>query len=467
MIASGNAVVITFLFTNFKDVNMATFLSHFKLARLIRSTRICRKYLSSSIDVTLMRHVNPVREHRDTLVENLCEKLHLEMPDKYSFLSKKPRDDQDVRNLLSHMSSQPDDKSLSLSIFESWMSQANSLSLVYYLHANRDKFHSEEFLTRIVKHLSSNLGKLNAEEIVALWISLYFTQRIWTTEELYEHLDMNDFQLKLSEMVRTRSVSNAELCCIFMAMKRVSGLSLYMPYLRDTLYLFILSCDINQESDLLISLMLPIMQQDNCVKKDQEKHLSNLLDAFFEASGNVSTQTLLHVIIHCMRVGDHMYHDKLTCLVVDRIIHNNDVKRLSVNELKKLSKLLTRMRFIEFDKSISTCLLQELSMIADHECKLTDTRDILQSWAYLLISFECVDSEKLKMVFQAINEMHTDALKMSGKELAREVIKSVHKKLFPMSAANNDLMDAEFKQQIQVKWENVLVSVLSLDKVFL
>ena len=45
-------------------------------------------FSSSGTDVTCVRHINPLRENRDNVVEDLSDKLRQKSPGQYSFLSK-------------------------------------------------------------------------------------------------------------------------------------------------------------------------------------------------------------------------------------------------------------------------------------------------------------------------------------------------------------------------------------------
>ena len=53
----------------------------------LRSASKCY-FSSSGPDVTHLRHINPLRENRDNIVEELSDKLRQRFPDQYSFLSK-------------------------------------------------------------------------------------------------------------------------------------------------------------------------------------------------------------------------------------------------------------------------------------------------------------------------------------------------------------------------------------------
>jgi hypothetical protein len=127
--------------------------------------RLCQRYLSSDLTQThdVIRLANPVRVSRDSWVDNLCASLHSSMPSKYPFLAKNldyveetlkfKEVDKDMSELINTLKDMPvmspelEDKCLNL--FESWVGKKTKLSLAYLMYANRDQFHSNEFLTKV------------------------------------------------------------------------------------------------------------------------------------------------------------------------------------------------------------------------------------------------------------------------------------------------------------------------------
>ena len=65
----------------------------------------------------------------------------------------------------------------------------------------------------------------------------------------------------------------------------------------------------------------------------------------------------------------------------------------------------------------------------------TDTKDLIQCLVFLLISFDKVLPDKLEQIFEAVNQIE-NMDRFSSKELSREIICSIHQKLFPKSSAN-------------------------------
>ena len=62
--------------------------SHSKPDRNSQKLSVCPAHFSATSDVTYIRHINPLRENRDNVVEDLSDRLRQKFPLQYSFLSK-------------------------------------------------------------------------------------------------------------------------------------------------------------------------------------------------------------------------------------------------------------------------------------------------------------------------------------------------------------------------------------------
>ena len=99
------------------------------------------------------------------------------------------------------------------------------MSLAYYMLANKEVFYSKDFMIKVIKHVSRDISSnSHPEELVALWLCLYFSKRLWKVEEIYEHLDFTQVQERLASLINMGLLSNAEICCIFFGMKKVTGM---------------------------------------------------------------------------------------------------------------------------------------------------------------------------------------------------------------------------------------------------
>ena len=61
---------------------------HSKSDRNSQKLSVCSSHFSTTSDVTYIRHINPLRENRDNVVEDLSDRLRQKFPLQYSFLSK-------------------------------------------------------------------------------------------------------------------------------------------------------------------------------------------------------------------------------------------------------------------------------------------------------------------------------------------------------------------------------------------
>merc|ERR1712012_1472812 len=264
---------------------------------------------SSTSDVTYIRHINPLRENRDIVVENLSERLKQKFPVQYSFLSKDLQFDVDVSSqneileIAKNLKDPSDDSNIEdkcLSLFESWMTKSK-LSLAYYMFANKDVFYSKDFMIKVVKHLSQDISTNvsdSHEELVALWLCLYFSQKLWTVEEIYEHLDFAQIQDRLAKLITQNQLSNAEICCIFFGMKKVSGLELFDVNLKIALYRHIAKSVIDEDRNLLISMVLPILIRGKQSARMDDGDMIKFLETLSVSKENLSTSSLIQIVNH-------------------------------------------------------------------------------------------------------------------------------------------------------------------------
>ena len=105
----------------------------------------------------------------------------------------------------------------------------------------------------------------------------------------------------------------------------------------------------------------------------------------------------------------------------------------------------------------------ELKVISDLDCQLTDTRDLLQCLMYLTLTFDTIVEDKLKSIWEAVNEI-PDFNQYTGKEMSKRIIISIHEKLFPNSS--NDL-DQQFKDFFQRQTEETCRLLVNLEKSYL
>ena len=105
----------------------------------------------------------------------------------------------------------------------------------------------------------------------------------------------------------------------------------------------------------------------------------------------------------------------------------------------------------------------ELSVISDIDCQLTDTRDLLKCLVYLAVSFDNIVKDKVKSVFEAVNEI-PDFHQFSGKDMSKQILFSVHKKLFPKSSIDSNGLDQQFTENFRSQNEGICRLICNLEQ---
>ena len=400
----------------------------------ILSYSIWIRYLSSS-DITL-RHVNPFRLKKDQIVQEIFTQLQPK------YLPQEPKvDTKEMNKIMDQFKANLNEDDKCLEIYKSY---GQNSKLAFYLLANPDL--KPDFLVKLVKHMSSIQTSADAQDMVALWLTLYMTKKLWNVEELYENFDFTKFQFSLSNLLEKRQISSLELQLIFHGMKRVQGLNLYHPVLRKSLYKYLINCAIVNEEhcEELILTILPIMQRSDEIQKDDKKLIFQLLHAFASISSKLSITALIQIVNYGISKKDDVYDGLIHEELINRI-QSGDLKFLSVNEIKKLTKYLSRIPE-EIDGSISQLICNELELVQDEDCQLTDTRDIVHSLCYLALSFDTVSVKLVSKIFEAVNSVSSNELKSKlPKELSKELLFVVHQNLFPQSAKKLVNLEEQFK----------------------
>ena len=104
----------------------------------------------------------------------------------------------------------------------------------------------------------------------------------------------------------------------------------------------------------------------------------------------------------------------------------------------------------------------ELSVISDLHCQLTDTRDLLKCLVYLAVSFDNIVKDKVKSVFEAVNEI-PDFHQLSG-NMSKQILFSVHKKLFPKSSLDSNGLDQQFTENFRSQNEGICRLICNLEQ---
>ena len=311
------------------------------------------------------RPPNPVKVPNQTWIESLCSSLHNRHPNLYGFcvndttfvedsLNKKLDDDLVKRNhkeLLELLRAIKDQKangdveSRCLDLFQAWAGNS-SLGIAYLMAANK-QFTSQEFLERVVKSLSSRLEELTREELVALWLCVFFTKKTWDVDSFFEYFDPDTFQAVWTKFLESETLTSAEVCCICIGIKQLQSFQISNTVLRETMYDFMV--DVSEElqfcppeerweHNLAISLILGLLKNNNYVTRDTRKRIEWTFESFSNSAPYMTTATLVQIVYYggLTNLSDTRLVEEL----VRRIKSTDALKELSVRDIAHILRFL-------------------------------------------------------------------------------------------------------------------------------
>ena len=97
-----------------------------------------------------------------------------------------------------------------------------------------------------------------------------------------------------------------------------------------------------EDRQSLIMTMLPILKRSDEIQKDSEDLIFELLKTYATVCTDLNLSTLVQLVDHAISKRDHVYDQVIHSEISNKVL-NGDLKTLSVNEIKKLCKYLSRV----------------------------------------------------------------------------------------------------------------------------
>ena len=143
----------------------------------------------------------------------------------------------------------------------------------------------------------------------------------------------------ISEGVRFFSYSDFSFLHYFL------GLEIFKANLRQALYQHLASSGNDEEKDMLISVVLPILiRGKNSDKRIGEEYIMKLLARLSVTREHFATPSLIQIVNHGISFGENVNNRLLTAELLKRLSQGgNEIKNLSVNELQIVLKYLNRV----------------------------------------------------------------------------------------------------------------------------
>ena len=118
--------------------------------------------------------------------------------------------------------------------FQDW-TRVSQLRVGFLMHLDK-RINSSEYLTKVIKHMSSvNLFDAGSHDLSAFLLLIYF-KRDFSVEDLSEYLDLTTLQTALSLKIDQKKLSQDEICAVCLGLKRIADMKVNLTILRRSLY---------------------------------------------------------------------------------------------------------------------------------------------------------------------------------------------------------------------------------------
>lgn len=457
-------------------------------------------------DGTNLRLVNPVKFDKHLFVESLCANLYNSNPERYGFfanpvqiqsyvqdtLEKESKVDKEVKDNKEEMmqlleainqSYQNETSGLEekvhqpelleqrcLDLFQLWVGKSK-LGLAYMLYGNKN-LQSEQFVTRLVRHMAAKMDTLHPEELVTMLLCLYFSKKVWKPDQLYDVLDPMALQQKLAVLLNKFFLDNREVCAVCFGLKRIEKFIAVQPDFRQALYnrlIFIgnnLTQNTIKEDDLAVFHIMLLLSQGHLIARDGRDKIEEFLRTYTNgaASNALSIRTAVKVMSFGLAQG--IEKEDLSKAVLDRIVQGDSIKELSIGDMAGLAKFVKFSDTLQNRKPAAQLILSELKRIEDRDCTLTDVKDIVVCWGHLEGILDQSDLDRWKQVFACINALPDSVFDASTthSDISKQIALSLHKELFPKSFSSMDSA-AEFDEKFSSDHSTFTRTLSSVDTV--
>ena len=401
-----------------------------------------------------------------------------------------------------------------IDLFNEWVGKSKlGLGYLFFLTKQKNEW-GDEFITKVVRHMSPRIGELNVEEVVMLLLMMFFRRTPWNEEEIYEVLDPTLLQKKLTAMIEsTKGVSDAELCAICLGLRRITDFNANIDKFRDSLYmrmrvigdtlssekaLTMESSHINAMNMAVIQISVLLQQGYHMGARDPAKNILKMLKCYEDAviaydENGVSKESSHGRFLMESRAASKimmfasskggLHNKEVTSRVIERLMLGKHIRHLSLRDMVSFLKFLGQVK--EFGTYSETsefqisdvaksvlCEIRDMTNESDNDLffGLKDVMLILQSWLYLS-SFDQFDIVNIRRVMDAVKELPQDLfeqnssldLKEQNVALGKILSEACYKALYPMSYTayiQQDVSKREILSPIECEQFTRLISAM-------
>jgi len=313
--------------------------------------------------------------------------------------------------------------------FQAWSREAQlRVGFLMYLDS---RINSTEYLKKVVKHIGSgNLYDLQAQEVVALLLLIYF-KRHWSLEELCDILDVSDVQQVLMQKMNKEELSRDEITAACLGLRRVKGLAINVHGFRDSLYREISKLKVATDplDDLFVVQVLTTLNMENFTFHDGKEKVKAAMGSLSEVAEDLSLPTAIKTMGFGISMG--VYDEGLTNRVLDRVVDN--FSNISTKDVLNICAFLSKTEI--GDDAFLNALVKRVCRLEDKSRTFSDLLDVLKAASYLGHR-NVYDQEFVNKVALSVNELDRAQLTTDLTSIGHNIALNIFKSLYPQSFSN-------------------------------
>eukprot|EP00092_Neocalanus_flemingeri_P034348 GFUD01037355.1.p1 GENE.GFUD01037355.1~~GFUD01037355.1.p1 ORF type:complete len:642 (+),score=139.80 GFUD01037355.1:77-2002(+) len=307
--------------------------------------------------------------------------------------------------------------------FQDW-TRVSQLRVGFLMHLDK-RINSSEYLTKVIKHMSSvNLFDAGPHDLTALLLLIYF-KRNFSVEDLSEYLDLEALQTSLSLKIDQNKLNQEEICAVCLGLKRITDMKVNSPILRRSLYNqlgnFVAKTD--QLDDFFVMTLMTTLSKGNMVFMDDVELVRNTLSKLEFQVPHLKLDTAIKIMTFPLTIG-----------FSNRAIEENVFSRIkdNIDELETwdMIQLCNYISKQPTDFAVTDEIFQYLERKLSNLTNLDELMDIIECFHYL--SHRSIYSEKFNdVLFAGINSLPGDCFNKDTdfSALTKNVASSILKNL--------------------------------------
>jgi len=267
-----------------------------------------------------------------------------------------------------------------LQTFKEWARTAQ-LRVGFLLHVVNEKIKSKEYLTKVIKVLTTDFESIKSHELIAILLLIYF-RRDMTVDELSELLDIDELQHRFGNFLLGNQLSQEEIIAGCLGIKKIEGITVNSKLMRDGLYRSLSKSVVmdNQLKDFYFMTVMTTLSRGNKIYHDNDSQILQALEVFKNEINHVAPMTAIKMMSFGISKG--LENSELSESVVKGL--SNKLDTLNVNDILSLAMFYSLSE--NYDELMVTLLKGEVSRVFQEVSTVAEIVNILKTLSYLAVN---------------------------------------------------------------------------------